>query len=193
MKTQFDDPGLAHVLEDLRTKKRLNFEEICDLLFTFKYDDFNEIFKISDMKVSSETYLRIPVYSDQCVAILMIWGKDNFTAIHDHGNYDGRIKILKGSLSEVSYRENPNFIEFDALTVAKEGDVFPEELGGIHSIINNADEISVSLHIYRTEQLNLEGVRVFDTENRKIGYLSSEATSCSWDLPANAYQKIIDI
>ena len=86
-----------------------------------------------------------------------------------------------------------DFFEFNSLAVGGEGDIFTEELGGIHSIINNENDISVSLHLYKREELNLEGVRIFDTEHRKIAYLSKEAQSCSWDLPENAYTKIIQI
>lgn len=193
MKTTVGVQNLEQVLHDLKTKKRLGFDEICDLLFTFDYSDFNKVFPLSSMEVPNETYKRIPVYNDEFVAILMIWGIDNCTAIHDHGNYDGRIKILKGNLTEVSYRENSNFIEYDSRAFAQEGDIFPEDLGGIHSITNNSDEVSVSLHIYRTSQLNLNGVRIFDTEKRRIGILSENATSCSWNLPENAYKKIENI
>ena len=193
MKAPFEDPGLSHVLQHLRTKKRLNFEEICDLLFTFRYEDFDSVFHLSQREIGGESCLQIPVFEDDPVAVLMIWGSDNCTAIHDHGSYDGRIKILKGSLGVVNYRENSNFIEFNSLAVGGEGDIFNEELGGIHSIINNENGISVSLHLYRREQLNLEGVRIFDTEHRKIAYLSSEAESCAWGLPENAYTKIIQI
>lgn len=193
MKPLFEDPNLSHVLEDLKTKKRLNFEEICDLLFTFRYSDFDAIYSLSQREIGGENFLRIPVFEDDPVAVLMIWGSDCCTAIHDHGSYDGRIKILKGSLGVVNYRENSNFIEFNSLAVGGEGDIFTEELAGIHSIINNENDISVSLHLYRREELNLEGVRIFDTEHRKVAYLSPEAQSCSWDLPENAYTKIIQI
>ncbi|HAI81239.1 MAG TPA: hypothetical protein DCL65_09445 [Chryseobacterium sp.] len=193
MKTPFDDPGLSHVLDDLRIKKRLNFNEICDLLFTFSYSDFDSVFHLSERKVSEEIFIRIPVFEDDPFAVLTVWGSDSCTAIHDHGNYDGRIKILKGSLGVVNYRENSNFIEFNSLSVGGEGDIFTEELAGIHSIINNEDDISVSLHLYRSDQLNLEGVRIFDTEHRKIAYLSHEAKSCAWGLEAEAYTKIIQV
>lgn len=193
MKTPFDDPGLSHVLDDLRIKKRLNFNEICDLLFTFSYSDFDSVFHLSERKVSEENFIRIPVFEDDPFAVLTVWGSDSCTAIHDHGNYDGRIKILKGSLGVVNYRENSNFIEFNSLSVGGEGDIFTEELAGIHSIINNEDDTSVSLHLYRSGQLNLEGVRIFDTEHRKIAYLSHEAKACAWGLEAEAYTKIIQV
>ncbi|KMQ70677.1 cysteine dioxygenase [Chryseobacterium koreense] len=185
--------SLRQVLDDLVTKKPLSFEEICDLLFTYDYNDFNKIFPLSVTEVERGTYQRIPIYSGDVVAFIMLWGIDNCSAIHDHGNYDGRIKILKGSLTEVSYRKNSNFIEYDARTFANQGDIFAEELGGIHSIINNCEEISASLHIYRTSKLDLEGCKIFDTENRRIAILSKEATSCSWDLPENCYKEIFFI
>lgn len=193
MKAPFEDPGLRHVLEDLKTKKRLKFEEICDLLFTFRYSDFDAVFNLGEKEIGADSCIQIPIFEDDPVAVLVIWGCDSCTAIHDHGSYDGRIKILKGSLGVVNYRENSNFIEFNSLSVGGEGDIFTEELAGIHSIINNENDISVSLHLYRSEELNLEGVRIFDTEHRKIGFLSREAKSCSWNLPDNAYTQIIQI
>ena len=193
MKPPFEDPSLTHVLEDLKTKKRLSFEEICDLLFTFRYRDFDAVYNLSQREIGHENVIRIPVFEDEPLAVLTVWGGDSCTAIHDHGSYDGRIKILKGSLGVVNYRENSNFIEFNSLAVGGEGDVFTEELAGIHSIINNENDISVSLHLYRSDQLNLEGVRIFDTEHRKVAHLSHLAQSCAWDLPENAYTKIIQI
>lgn len=178
------------MLEDLMLKPG-SFDETAEELFAYAYDDYNLLFELDKIPVEAETYKRIPVLKgENCVAWLMVWGIDNATAIHDHKNYDGRIKILKGNLTEVSYRENSNFIEYDGAATVFEGDVFPEEYGGIHSIVNNSDAVSVSLHVYRTSQLNLEGVRIFDTENRKIAWMSENADRCSWHLPQDAYRKI---
>lgn len=192
MKTLLKPVNLEHALELVQTEK-LSFEEICDLLFTFEYEDYDGVFNISKIKVANETYTRMPIYSGKFVAIIMIWGIDNASAIHDHKNYDGNIKVLKGTLVEVSYRENSNFIEYDSAQKADAKQVFPEEYEGIHSIVNTSDEISVSLHVYRTEQLHLEGVRIFDTVGRKIAYLSDKAKSCSWNLPEDSYSKIVKI
>ena len=172
-------------------KQSGSFEITAEMLFAFNYEDYNQLFGLEKKEIQHEAYQRIPVLKNEnCVAILMLWGVDNTTAIHDHKNYDGHIKVLKGSLTEVSYRENSNFIEYDGAGIAAEGVVFAEEAGGIHSIVNNSDDVSVSLHVYRTSQLNLEGVRLFDTEKRKIAWLSSKASSCSWNLPESAYKKI---
>lgn len=185
--------SLVDVLENLMQTPK-SFDETVLELFKYNYNDYNQWFEIEKMDVERETYRRVPVYkSQECVAILMIWGEDNTTAIHDHNNYDGRIKVLRGSLTEVSYRENSNFIEYNGVGTAYEGQIFPEEYGGIHSIVNNNKGISVSLHVYRTSQLNLKGVRLFDTVNRRVAWLSDNATSCSWNLGEDAYQKIVNI
>ena len=185
--------NLDQVLSDLKTKQNLSFEDVCDLLFTFQFKDFEKLFQISTVEIPEGTFVRIPVYHDEFVASLKIWGVNTYSAIRDHSNYDAKIKVLKGSLTEVSYRENSNFIEYDSKATARTGDLLMEEQSDINSIINNSDEISVSLHVYRTPKLQLSGVRIFDTENRRIAFLSSDATACSWNLPDNNYQKIIQI
>ena len=185
--------SLVDALENLTLHPK-GFDETVQELFRYSYDDYNEWFEIDKIWVENESYRRLPVYRNQhCVAIIMIWGEDNISAIHDHNNYDGRIKVLRGSLTEVSYRENSNFIEYNGVGTAYENQVFREESGGIHSIVNNHSGISISLHVYRTSQLNLKGVRLFDTENRRIAWLSDEATSCSWSLSGEAYEKIVNI
>ena len=193
MKTTNGLQDLEKVLLDLKTKKNLNFEDVCDLLFTFQFKDFDALFQISSLEVPTESFLRIPVYHDEFVASLKIWGVNTYSAIRDHSNYDAKIKVLKGSLTEVSYRENSNFIEYDSKATARTGDLLMEEKTDINSLINNSEEISVSLHIYRTAKLRLDGVRIFDTENRRIAHLTEEAKSCSWNLPENSYQKISQI
>ena len=193
MRTDGGMQNLEQVLIDLKTKKSLSFEDVCDLLFTFQFKDFDELFQISPLEVPNETFMRIPVYHDEFVAALKIWGANNDSAIRDHSNYDAKIKVLKGSLTEVSYRENSNFIEYDSKATARTGDLLMEQQSDINSIINNSQGISVSIHVYRTPKLKLEGVRIFDTEKRRIAILSSEAKACSWSLPENNYQKIIQI
>lgn len=193
MKKRDGHQNLEQTLLDLKTKKKLTFDEICDLLFTFDFSDFDELFQISSLEVPEESFMRIPVFHDEFIAGLKIWGPKYYSAIRDHSNYDAKIKVLKGSLTEVSYRENENFIEYDSRFTARAGSVFMEEESDINSVINNSEGISVSLHIYRTPKLRVEGVRIFDTEYRRIGLMSQEATGCSWKLEPNSYKEIIQI
>ena len=185
--------NIKYTLENLK-KDNISFDIVAENLFSYDYQDYNEIFKIDQINVPEKTYRRLPVFNNEnCVAILMLWGVNNKTAVHDHKNYEGKIKVLKGELTEVYYKETKDFIEFEGAGVAIEGLVFEEEKGGIHSIVNNKNALSVSLHIYKTSELNLDGVRIFDVENKKWAVLTDKAPSCTWNLPEEAFEKIINL
>ena len=185
--------NIKYTLENLK-KDNISFDIVAENLFSYDYQDYNEIFKIDQINVPEKTYRRLPVFnSENCVAILMLWGVNNKTAVHDHKNYEGKIKVLKGELTEVYYKETKDFIEFEGAGVAIEGLVFEEEKGGIHSIVNNKNALSVSLHIYKTSELNLDGVRIFDVENKKWAVLNDKAPSCTWNLPEEAFEKIYQL
>ena len=185
--------NIKYTLENLK-KDNISFDIVAENLFSYDYQDYNEIFKIDQIEVPEKTYKRLPVFNNEnCVAILMLWGVNNKTAVHDHKNYEGKIKVLKGELTEVYYKETKDFIEFEGAGVAIEGLVFEEEKGGIHSIVNNKNALSVSLHIYKTSELNLDGVRIFDVENKKWAVLTDKAPSCSWNLPEEAFEKIYQL
>ena len=185
--------NIKYTLENLK-KDNISFDIVAENLFSYDYQDYNEIFKIDQIEVPEKTYRRLPVFNNEnCVAILMLWGVNNKTAVHDHKNYEGKIKVLKGELTEVYYKETKDFIEFEGAGVAIEGLVFEEEKGGIHSIVNNKNALSVSLHIYKTSELNLDGVRIFDVENKKWAVLTDKAPSCTWNLPEEAFEKIYQL
>jgi predicted metal-dependent enzyme (double-stranded beta helix superfamily) len=185
--------NLNNTLENIKNKS-LSYDEVSEILFSFDFQDYNEIFKINELNIPEKTYRRLPVFNNEnCVAILMLWGINNKTAVHDHKNYEGKIKVLKGELTEVYYKETKNFIEYEGAGVAMEGLVFEEEMGGIHSMVNNKSTLSVSLHIYKTSQINLSGVRIFDIENKKWAVLTDKAPSCTWNLPEEAFEKIINL
>ena len=185
--------NIKYTLENLK-KDNISFDIVAENLFSYDYQDYNEIFKIDQINVPEKTYRRLPVFNNEnCVAILMLWGVNNKTAVHDHKNYEGKIKVLKGELTEVYYKETKDFIEFEGAGVAIEGLVSEEEKGGIHSIVNNKNALSVSLHIYKTSELNLDGVRIFDVENKKWAVLTDKAPSCTWNLPEEVFEKIYQL
>lgn len=171
----------------------MRFEDFSQQFFQYDYQDFNEVFKLDVIQIPDKTYFRLPIYQGKFVAFLMLWGKENRTAIHDHKNYDGMIKVLKGSLCEISYREKDDFIVYDSESIAHEGAEFAEDYGGIHSVVNKSKDISVSLHLYNTQQTDLKGVRLFDLPQKKIAIMSEKAASCAWNLPKEAYQFVIKV
>ena len=101
---------LAQTLEDLKNVSA-DFNTVVENLFEFRFEDYNQVFKINELDVPAKTYKRFPVFNNEnAVAILMLWGAENKTAIHDHKNYEGKIKVLKGELTEVYYKETKDFI-----------------------------------------------------------------------------------
>ncbi|CVK16054.1 Cysteine dioxygenase type I [Apibacter mensalis] len=194
MKTIFKNKSheLVSCIENLKINNS-DYKHVASELFKYDFNDYNAAFTINQVNVPEGSYVRLPIYADKCCAILMLWGINNKTAIHDHLNYDGLIKVLKGNLTEISYIEDENFIKYEGEGIASEGAIFPEDLGGIHSVVNNSSEISVSLHIYHTPQTSLKGVRIFDIENKKVAVLNDKATSCSWNLPEDNYAKITQL
>ena len=184
---------LSSTFESLKNNSA-NFNTVVEELFSYNFDEYNQVFNIDSIDIPEKTYKRLPVFNNEnCVAILMLWGVGNKTAVHDHKNYNGMIKVLKGNLTEIYYNEKDDFIELGGEGVAPEGAIFEEEFGGIHSIVNNETTYSGSLHIYQTSQLNLNGVRIFDVENKKWAVLNDKAASCSWNLPEEAFENIYSV
>ena len=90
---------LAQTLEDLKNVSA-DFNTVVENLFEFRFEDYNQVFKINELDIPAKTYKRFPVFNNEnAVAILMLWGAENKTAIHDHKNYEGKIK---GNANEIS-------------------------------------------------------------------------------------------
>lgn len=192
MKTPAAPKNLISSLEMIQ-KEKLGFEEVCSLLFNFSFEDFDALFDVAKKEISPECILRIPILTNECTAILMLWAPDSSTAIYDQMNAGAGMKILKGQLTKAFYRENSNFIEFAKAKTFRKNQIYYTESGGIQSWVNVSEGISASLHIYKELQINFEGVRIFDTIHRRLAYLSDKATSCSWNLPDAAFLEVVNI
>lgn len=167
--------------------------EVTDTLFSYDYVEYAKLFFVEEQDVPSGTYRRIPIHSGSCCAFLMLWGANASTAVHDHSDYDGFVKILKGRFLENSYIPSENFIEFEDEKNAYPGDELYESPGSIHSIRNLESSLSVSLHIYNTCQNTLAGVRVFDIGKRIIGILNEKARTSTWDNSEDCFSEIITV
>lgn len=174
-------------------EKNSNFNEVKDILFKYNYSDFKDLFHPEVAEVEDGTYFRMPVFNGRCSVFIMLWGPDAFTAIHDHKDYDGYVKILKGSLSEIDYIPSNGFIIRGEERSGSEGDSLYAAKGAIHSVINRSKELSVSLHVYNTDQPGLKGVRIFDIEKRLIGLLNEKAKRSSWDISEACFSDIIKV
>jgi cysteine dioxygenase len=171
-------------------RNKCNFIEVRDLLFKYDYRDFEKMFQPEKAYIETGTYMRMPVYTGDCCVFLMLWGANSKTAIHDHRDYDGKVKILKGRLSEVNYIPTEGFIVKGKEITGSAGDELDVPHGAIHTISNLSQELSVSLHVYNTNQPGLEEVRIFDLERRLIGVLNGKAKRSSWEIPESCFRII---
>jgi cysteine dioxygenase len=170
-----------------------NFIEVKDILFRYDYKDFQDLFHPERAEVGAGTYFRMPVYQGRCSVFMMLWGPGAFTAIHDHKDYDGYVKILKGSLTEIDYFPSGGFIARGEERTGSQGDSLYADRGAIHSVINRTTELAVSLHVYNTDQRGLKGVRIFDLDKRVIGILNEKARRSSWDISESCFSEIIEV
>jgi cysteine dioxygenase len=180
---------LPEAINDI-IRNNSNFNEVTEVLFKYDYQDFEKMFQPEKAEIETGTYMRMPVYTGDCCVFLMLWGVNSITAIHDHRDYDGNVKILKGVLREVSYIPSDGFVRKGKEVTGSPGDELYVPHGAIHTVNNQASELSVSLHIYNTNEPGLEGVRIFDLEKRLIGVLNSKAKRSSWEIPESCFRVV---
>jgi predicted metal-dependent enzyme (double-stranded beta helix superfamily) len=99
------------------------------------------------ISINEKSYDRIMVYKNENIEIYIItWNSNQNARIHDHSEKGCYLKILQGCLEEKIYDNELNLL---STNIIKEGDIsFMHNKIGFHSIHNNTNKISVSLHIY---------------------------------------------
>jgi cysteine dioxygenase len=97
-------------------------------------------------------YARNLIYNNEKAAIfLMCWKSGQRSAIHDHGESLGGVKILQGTLTESLFERAPNgMIKAVSSSDYQPSDIQIEEPTTIHQVSNLQPESShaISLHIY---------------------------------------------
>ena len=121
---------------------------------------------------------------------MLVWGGKAVTDIHDHAASTAKIKVLQGKIKEQKYSVGNGF-NIDCEMIYSTGNTFDESPNDIHRVTNVSNDFSISLHIHNTDSPTLDGVRIFDSENRKVGYLNSSAKSSTWNQPPSAIDKLI--
>jgi hypothetical protein len=165
------------------------FEDICRTYFD-KDMSFFEPYLNTESRLLENQYFRIPVHKGDSVVILMLWGPGSKTAIHDHGSGRGRVKVLKGLVTEDHYSfDNPELKLVSSLPHGP-GEILDVAADRIHSVSNAQGESSVTLHIYETPTESLEGTLLYDPENKRIGVLNKLATRASWSEKPVAFSSI---
>lgn len=168
----------------------VNLENVEQLLSDFSLD----VTMFDEYKNETDEYLRIPIYEGNFSVYVMKWPKNGKSTIHEHKNISGIIKILRGQIQESSFV----FDEVEKKLILKEkiayseGKILLEDENAIHQVVNiSKNEEALTLHIYFPSVLNLDGSRLFNVKEKKIGVLNSSAISFNWSQPAYGFSEII--
>ncbi|MBI4231467.1 MAG: cysteine dioxygenase family protein [Planctomycetes bacterium] len=122
------------------------------------------------MKPLPDRYRRNLLHRDaqnRFVVMALVWGKGQFTPVHDHGAfsvvgvYRNRLEITNYMRTDDRKREGRATLAATVRNVGRPGSVFhvvpPSE--EIHTVGNSYPEAAVSIHVYGRE---IEWVNVFD-------------------------------
>jgi predicted metal-dependent enzyme (double-stranded beta helix superfamily) len=142
---------------------------------------------------NNNTYLRIKLLNSPFDIYLMVWPENVASAVHEHNNFWGYVLILEGNAEELVY----SFDEKELVLLKRqdfgEGNLLPEENNAVHQIRNNSNKNRlVTLNIYYPPSHNMNGSKIFDIENKRIGILNSKASSMSWNNPPDCFNKTIE-
>jgi hypothetical protein len=121
----------------------------------------------------------------------MVWGKTAGTAIHGHAGFEGTVKVIQGAIREEKYEFSDSKIRQISSGIFFPGEILPEDIDTIHSIINQNYAYSVTLHIYNTGRNTLAGTVLYDPDTKKIGILNDLAKTTSWNEDPTAFKCII--
>ncbi|WP_257346684.1 cysteine dioxygenase [Pseudalkalibacillus decolorationis] len=106
-------------------------------------------------------YGRNVIYrSDEFEVIVLHFPSHTKTPMHDHGRSIGCGVVIKGEMTEVSYKNREGALEFVSKSKATQDETFHVPNQHIHVMENNTDDSLVTLHVYSPP---LSGVNYFKT------------------------------
>ncbi|MBM9546861.1 cysteine dioxygenase family protein [Leptospira sp. 201903074] len=93
--------------------------------------------------------------------LLMVWGSNSQTPIHNHNGSKGWIRMVKGNLLELCFDQKPIYQKQKLLGVGT--DTYIDDSKGTHQIVNPFPTVAMSLHLYSP---SISKCTIFD-ENSK--------------------------
>lgn len=124
-------------------------KDFINILDQYNEEDYSHYLTTFCKNVIKDTYIRIKIdelSNDKFEFILIYWSPYSKTKIHDHPTNGCLMKILEGSLSENLYDNSLNNIGYYKLEESKSSYIEGNTI--LHSIENNNDSYTISLHIY---------------------------------------------
>lgn len=130
---------------------------------------------------------------DPFECVLIYWPPGSASAVHHHDGLFGYVWVLEGMIDNIFYRETEGQLEEYAVDRYTRNGLIPEPDGVIHKIANTSDkEPAVSLHFYYPALVTLEDMRIFNLELGKVGVLSAEALTASWQEIPGHFKSVTD-
>ena len=122
-------------------KNNIKLNNLIPILENYSDTDWQKYKKKNLKTYNRHTYKK----NDLFELVVITWDKNQFTPIHSHPENGCLFKILEGSISENFYI-NDKFIKSN---IYNTGNIqYIDNFIGTHSMINNFNNICVSLHIY---------------------------------------------
>ncbi|KAH3667751.1 hypothetical protein WICMUC_005283 [Wickerhamomyces mucosus] len=180
----FEQNSLSHLIKDLqgslkdvKHKDEINTREVLNLLRYYKGSSDIEWKKYS-LRDPKRSYTRnlvtkITPFSN---LLVLVWEPGKKSSIHDHPNSNCFMKILQGEIKENLYSKNTENkpILYRSMTLQENSVAYINDNIGLHSMQNDSDNLSVSLHLYTpsyqtSKSFNSDGLAV----NNEMDYYSS--------------------
>lgn len=167
---------LTKALHEIFNDNRVNVEEVKEALEEYKSNakDWKQFVKFDLFRYTRNL---VDAGNGKFNLIILCWGENQASNIHDHSNSDCFVKILDGQLTETMYEwpasgnhENedmsPNSMKAVKSTVNSKNDVtYINDSMGLHQMHNPShSNKTVTLHLYSPP---FKSCKVFDQQNGK--------------------------
>lgn len=139
----------------------------------------------------ADDYARNILVLDPLECVLIYWPPGVHSAIHHHEGFYGYVQVLKGAFEDIVYDWNGEVLREKKVSHCLEGGLIDEPDGVIHQLGNASEEEgAVTMHFYYPALETMEGMRIFDLEQRRLGILNEQGSTASWSNPPEAFERI---
>ena len=118
------------IINDVNSDVLFNRIDILDVLYKnvdlIKTDEILQVVK-ENPAVDKSIYQRIELNSNFCSVYAMVWFPGIGSAIHEHKNFKGVVKVIHGELTERNYKEENDQLIFVNKTNLKAGEKVVEK------------------------------------------------------------------
>ena len=139
---------------------------------------------------ASDYYRKIYTLEPLEIAVLY-WPPLAESAVHFHSGFYGYVVVLDGSGENIEYRLSEGVMAEKRRILCTKSGIMNEPDGTIHKIRNaSSTEPLITLHLYVPALANLDGLELYDLENKKIGILNEKALNASFNEPLAHFHTI---